>query len=100
MEESSRIAIESIIEEQRSFFNSNVTLDLNFRIEQLKKFKAAILRYEDKINEALWLDLHKSKEEAYLTEMSMVLQEIDNHLKNIRSWAAPQRVKTPFHLLP
>ena len=100
MIESSQIEIESIVREQQIFFKSHVTTDLKFRIENLKKFKAAILRYEGKITEALWRDLHKSKEEAYLTEISLVMQEIDHHLKKIRSWAAPKRVRTPFHLLP
>lgn len=100
MHESSPIVIESIISEQRIFFRNNVTNDLNFRIENLKKFKSAILLNEEKITEALWLDLHKSKEEAYLTEVSIVLNEIDTHLKNIKSWTAPKSVKTPLHLLP
>ena len=100
MQELSRKVVESIVRDQQIFFKSHVTIDLNFRIENLKRFKAAILRYEGKIIEALWLDLHKSKEEAYLTEISMVLQEIVHHLKNLRSWAAPKRVRTPVHLLP
>ncbi|MEI7421102.1 MAG: aldehyde dehydrogenase [Prolixibacteraceae bacterium] len=100
MHESSTSMIEAIIREQRIFFRNNVTNDLNFRIENLKKFRAAIILNEEKITEALWLDLHKSKEEAYLTEVSIVLKEIDTHLKNIRKWAAPKRVKTPLHLLP
>ena len=100
MVETSEAAIESIVQLQRSFFKTHVTKSLNFRIENLKKFKSAILRDETKITEALWLDLHKSREEAYLTEISIVLGEINNHLKHLKGWAKPRRVRTPIHLLP
>ena len=38
--------IKKIIDQQRDFFESNATRDIDFRIEQLKKFKKAI---QDKI---------------------------------------------------
>jgi aldehyde dehydrogenase (NAD+) len=100
MEETSKDTIEKILKELRDFFSSHKTGSLNFRIENLKKFKSAILKYEQKISEALWKDLHKSYEEAYITEISIVLQEIDNHLKYIKRWAKPKRVSTPLPLLP
>ncbi len=92
--------IKSILEQQRAFFSTHKTKELKFRIEQLKKFKAAILKYEEKIANALWIDLHKSYEEAYLTEISIVLGEIEKHLKHIRRWSKPKRIKTPLALLP
>lgn len=100
MEDTSRNNIESLILAQRNFFSTHQTKDINFRIENLKKFKASILKNESRISNALWTDLHKSAEEAYLTEISIVLQEIDNHLKHLKRWAKPKRVKTPLQLLP
>jgi len=100
MEDCTLATIESIVAEQRIFFKSDKTKDLAFRIEALRKFKSAIMRYETKITEALWLDLHKSPEEAYLTEISIVLQEVNNHLKHLRRWARPKRVATPVQILP
>lgn len=88
------------IESQRKFFYSNQTKDIGFRLEQLRKLKRAISNNRQKIERALWTDLHKSPEEAYLTEISVVTQEIDNHIKHIRKWAKPKRVSTPLHLLP
>tara|TARA_R110002050_G_scaffold225086_2_gene360954 strand:- start:233 stop:1441 length:1209 start_codon:yes stop_codon:yes gene_type:complete len=44
--------------------------------------------------------LHKSPEESYLTEISIVTGEIDNHIKHLKKWAKPKRVSTPLHLLP
>jgi aldehyde dehydrogenase (NAD+) len=100
MEDTSRNNIENLLKAQRDFFSTHQTKDINFRIENLKKFKASIRKYESKISNALWTDLHKSTEEAYLTEISIVLQEIDNHLKHLKRWAKPKRVKTPLQLLP
>jgi len=88
------------IESQREFFYSNKTKDIGFRLEQLRKLKKAIISNREKIEKALWVDLHKSPEEAYLTEISVVTQEIDNHIKHLKKWAKPKRVSTPLHLLP
>lgn len=100
METITQTALTNLLEQQKSFFATHATKSIAFRLEQLRKFKLAILKYEQKITEALWKDLHKSPEEAYLTEISIVLQEIECHLKNLKSWAKPRRVSTPIHLLP
>ncbi|MDD2278430.1 MAG: aldehyde dehydrogenase [Bacteroidales bacterium] len=100
MDDTTQTTIDNMLEAQREFFASHQTKDIKFRLEQLKKFKSAIHKYERKIADALWTDLHKSFEEAYLTEISIVYQEIDNHIKNLKKWAKPKRVPTPIHLLP
>jgi aldehyde dehydrogenase (NAD+) len=100
MENGSRNKIESLISNQQNYFRTQATKSLDFRISYLKIFKKAIFKYQSRIEEALWQDLHKSPEEAYLTEISIVLGEIDNHLKNLRCWAKPKRVSTPLPLLP
>jgi len=88
------------IESQRDLFSTHKTKDTKFRLEQLKKLKAAILRNQGNIEKALWKDLRKSPEESYLTEISIVNQEIDYHTKKLRKWAKPKRVSTPLHILP
>lgn len=100
MEETTKNKIESIFNSQSAYFDSHNTREVSFRIAQLKKLKSAVLKYEDKIYEALARDLHKSKEEAFLTEVSIVLQEIDYHLKNLKKWVKPKRVSTPLQLKP
>jgi len=100
MEDTSKEKILEIISAQKEFFGSHKTKDLLFRIENLLKLREAIKKYEKKITDALWTDLHKSYQEAYLTEISIVNQEIDNHLKHLTGWSHPKRVSTPIHLLP
>ncbi|MGI6047766.1 MAG: aldehyde dehydrogenase [Petrimonas sp.] len=100
MNDTSKIIIENILTKQREFFAGNQTRDISFRIEQLKKFKSAIKIFEKSIADALWADLHKSFEEAYITEISIVNQEIDYHIRHLKKWSKPKRVPTPLHLLP
>ena len=100
MEETAKKIIVQHIENQRDFFSSNKTKDISFRLEQLRKLKRSILKNQEKIEDALWKDLHKSPEESYLTEISIVTGEMDNHIRHLKKWAKPKRVSTPLHILP
>ncbi|HCY01279.1 MAG TPA: aldehyde dehydrogenase, partial [Bacteroidales bacterium] len=100
MEDTAKNIIDGMLQQQRQLFAGHQTKPIKFRLEQLRKLKCAINKYEQKIADALWTDLHKSFEEAYLTEISIVKQEIDNHIKHLKKWAKPKRVPTPVHLLP
>ena len=93
-------SINNIVQKQREYFLSNETKSIDFRLKQLKKLKHAVEKYSDDIYDALWKDLHKCKEEAFITEISIVLNEINNHIKNLKKWAKPKKVKTPVYLMP
>ena len=69
-------------------------------MEMLRRLRKAITDNEEALTDALRTDLNKSYEEAYLTEISIILGEIDNFLKNLPRWAAPSKRKTPFKLFP
>lgn len=88
--------IDEIVYQQREFFFSDITKDVSFRIEALKKLRSAIIRDEGKINEALKKDLNKSSFESYITEVGLVLNEIGFVLKNINKWANIRKVHTPL----
>ena len=92
--------IAPLVAMQRNYFRSHATLSLDFRREMLQRLKASILRFEKELCDALYLDLHKSYEEAYMTEISIVLGEIDNFLENLRRWAAPSKKSTPLKMFP
>jgi len=100
MKDTSEAIIIERLEKLRSFYATHQTKDVKFRLEQLRNFKKAILKNQKKIEDALWTDLHKSPEETFITEVSIVLQEINIHLKNIKHWSRPQKVMTPLPLLP
>lgn len=92
--------IKETLENQRYFFASQQTRSIDFRLNQLRNLRKSILKYEKEITDALWQDLHKSYQEAYLTEISIVLGELDFHIKKLKKWAKPHCVYTPIQLLP
>ena len=100
IENSSKQEIKAIVEAQRSFFRKGETLDAAFRLQALRALKNALHKWEIRIADALWQDLHKSYEEAYMTELSIVLGEIENHMLHLKRWMAPQRVCTPLKMFP
>lgn len=100
MKETSKAQIENTLAAQRKFLAMNQTKAVSFRLTQLRKLKKVIQENQQKIEQALWEDLHKSPEEVYLTEISIVLSEINNHIKHLKRWAHPKWVSTPIHLWP
>ena len=100
IENSSKERIIEIVSSQKALFQSGVTLDIEYRLSALHALKKALLKWEKPLTEALWRDLHKSYEEAYLTELSIVLAEIDNHISHLKKWAAPKRCSTPLKMFP
>ncbi len=100
MNNTSTEKIISLASAQKEFFRSGVTLDITFRNQMLKKFLTALDKWEDKIADALWTDLHKSYEEAYMTEISIVKAEIKSHLKKISRWSRRKSVCSPLKLFP
>ncbi len=92
--------IENIHQQHKRFFNSGETLDVSYRIKLLKALKDEIVKRQDDINKALYLDLKKSPTEAYITETGIVLVELKKTIKNIRRWMKPMKVGTPMFFLP
>lgn len=85
---------------QKAFFRSGATLDLGFRRSQLKKLLSAVNSREAELCSALMEDLHKSPEESYMTEVSMVRGEIRDQLRHLTSRARRRRTATPLAHFP
>ena len=83
-----------ILQNQKTFFNSHKTKDLNFRKTQLKKLKNLIKKHENQLYEAIYKDFGKSEFETFGTEISFIYKDIDYYLKNLNSLAKPKKVKT------
>lgn len=86
--------------ELQTYFDSGRTLNLAARIRNLKKLKAVLLKNENRILRALFLDIKKPPFEAYGTEFSFCINEIDHCLKNIRVWSYPKSPLLPLFLQP
>lgn len=82
--------IHEIVAAQRAFFRTGATLDVDWRIAQLKKLKEAIGFYQDEILAALHEDLGRTDMEGYFCDVGAVLLELNETLHGIRSWAKPE----------
>lgn len=84
----------------REYFTSKTTLSYEFRRVQLKKLRQAIYDYEEELYNALYTDLKKSKEESWVTELGMVVAEINTALNHLKSWMRPENVETNLLNIP
>ena len=89
--------IHHMLEKQREFFRSGVTLPPIYRIEHLRRLRETICANEWKITEALKSDLGKSGFESYMCEVGLVLEEIRYMLKYACGLSKPRSVSTPLH---
>lgn len=88
--------IELIFSEQKKFFELGKSKNIDFRINELKKLKKIIQKNEEEILQALKKDLGKSNFEAYATEVGIIYDEINLHIKNIRKWAKREKRSSPI----
>lgn len=91
-------SIRDILDQQRHFFTTGKTKNLEFRIEQLKRLKQGVSDYQEQIVAAVKADLHRPKFEAYF-ELSFVT-EINYTIKHLKSWVKPKRVSTSIEQFP
>ena len=83
-----------ILQQQKTFFNTHATKDLDFRKAQLQKLKKLVKSNEKLLYDAIYQDFGKSEFETFGTEISFVYKDIDYYLKNLKSFAKPKSVLT------
>jgi len=88
------------LQQMRSYFETGATRSYEFRKAQLQLLKKTALEYEEEIYAALYKDLKKSREEAYASELGLLLAEINNALKNLKKWMKPKSAGTDLVNLP
>ena len=82
--------IRELVTRQRQYFRTGKTLDIDWRIAQLRKLKQAVLSQEKEIIAALAADLGRSEAEAYLSDIGPVVTEINENIRGLRRWAKPE----------
>lgn len=85
------LEIKQIVDKQRKFFRSGATLDVKWRIAQLRKLRDAVAAHEEEFEDALHKDLGRSRTEAYLCDVGPIIVEINEMLCGLRRWARPER---------
>ena len=88
--------INEIVDLQRNYFSSGITLFFEHRLDALDKLEETLRKYEKEILAALKADLGKSEQEAYMTELGLVYSSLKYTKKHLRKWSKPKRVKTPL----
>ena len=92
--------VKNLVNSQREFFYTDATKNIEFRKNSLTKLRNLIINNEEAIYAALKEDLNKSSAESYMTEVSIVLSEIDYMLKNIDKLTGKNYKKTPLSHFP
>ena len=84
-------SISDIVAAQRRFFRTGTTLPVKWRIQQLKRLKAAVIAHAAEFENALAEDLGRSQVEAYLCDIGPIIVEINEMLAGLRRWSRPER---------
>lgn len=84
-------SIHAVIEAQRRFFRTGKTLDIDWRIRQLKRLKKAVLDRQEQLEEALREDLGRSATEAFFCDIFPAVSEINEIIAGLARWSRPER---------
>jgi aldehyde dehydrogenase (NAD+) len=92
--------LQKYLNKQKKFFETGKTKDLSFRIRQLRKLKKLLVDNEQLLIEEVHKDFQKSAFETYVTEIGLVITDINYAIKNVESWSKQQSVSTPLVNFP
>ena len=88
--------IPGVVNDLRSNFRDGHTKTLEWRRRELGKLRDLFTENTPEIQEALVKDLGKPNVESYVSDVAIVVTEIDLVLKNLSSWTRPEKVTTPM----
>lgn len=91
--------IDTVIK-QRSFFKTGATKSYESRIQNLKKLKAALIKYESDLHAALKQDLGKPEFEAFLSETGFSIHDISDTIRHLKGWMKDKKVSTNLMTQP
>jgi aldehyde dehydrogenase (NAD+) len=86
----------SVFADLRTIFESERTMNLTWRAEQLTALERMMIECEQEILDALRSDLGKHALEAWSTEISYVAGDAAYCRKNLKKWAKRRKVATPM----
>lgn len=92
--------IDLIFKNSNDYYKSGKTRDIDGRIYYLRILKDALEKYEERLLNAVYKDLGKSKAEAFMTELGIVYEEINYFLKNLKRLSKPGNPRTSITQFP
>lgn len=82
--------IARIVGDQRTYFKTHATFDVDARRRALVSLRDAVRAHEADIAHALKTDLGKSHDEAYMCEIGTSLSEIRHQIAHVARWSRPR----------
>ncbi len=69
------------------------------RRERLRRLRAAVVARRQAVLDALWSDLHRAPAETELTELHVVLAELDHAVRALPGWMRGRRLRSALTVL-
>lgn len=85
---------QKIVNDQRTYFTTGATLNIETRKKHLKKLKSLLKAHEEDMMKAINKDFKKSSFDTFTNELALVYLDIDEAIHKLNSWAKRKRVKT------
>jgi aldehyde dehydrogenase (NAD+) len=92
--------IAPLVNQVREGFQAGVLRTIESRRTQLVQLRRLLTEQEDVLVAALHADLGKPPTEAYLTELSFVMNDIDHVSRHLDVWVADEKVRVPVTFRP
>jgi aldehyde dehydrogenase (NAD+) len=92
--------VEALVARLRTAYDQGRTRPLAWRLAQLGRLRALLTEQREVLQQALAADLGKSPTEAQVTELTLVVAEIDDMVARLPRWLRPQPVTVPPLLWP
>jgi aldehyde dehydrogenase (NAD+) len=84
----------ALIAEQRRYFTTGKTRDVEFRIQQLKQLKKALQSSEQMLVQAVQRDFGRSEFDTFTLELMWLHRDIDEAVRRVKKWARREPVRT------
>ena len=84
--------LQRTFEDQQKAFSNNTMPSLTERLENLKRLKRAVLKYQDQFLDAIDRDFScRSRDETLIAEVMPSVQGINYAMKNLKGWMKPSK---------
>jgi len=91
---------QEITQTQQAYFRSQRTKSTTERKALLQQFKKMLVENEQQLYKAVHADFGKSEHEAFLTEVAILIKDIEEAQRSLVKWTQAQRVPTNLVNLP
>ena len=90
----------SVLDDLNRYYASRVTRSLSWRKSQLLALSKMLSDNEEAFSNALFNDLGKCKQEAYVTEIAFLQSDIKHSLKHLKKWMKASSKSSPLVAQP